>query len=242
MSTSQLAILAKTNPAYLGALWQAVYRLVTLWANKYASNGQGSRLYDTSDLVQSGYLALVDAVANYDPNTGAFTTYLRFHIRRHFAEVAGRRGTKRRPEVYAISLNEPINEGADVCHLDLLPDPEAHYAYADAMENLDVQRAHEAIQGEMAKLTPQQQQAITLHICAARTTKDTAAIMGCTASQARQHEYDGLRKLRATKTARQLAPDFRHVSLKQFKHTFTSSVEEVILQWERQVWLYEQQT
>lgn len=110
---SLLACKAKDNPALMLPLWDAVRRLVGLWASKYyghiKENGTGA--FEIDDLVQSGYLALVDAVAGYNPENEAgaeFTTYLRFEVRRQFAKVTGHYGTKKRPEHYSTSLEMPL--------------------------------------------------------------------------------------------------------------------------------------
>jgi len=220
MSTSELAVLAKTDKAYLETLWLAVYRLIILWARRYY---RVNHLYDTEDLIQAGFLALNDAFQTYNPQRAAFTTHLRFYVRRRFNEVAGRLET--------CSLDEPLGE---VCRLDFLADKEAHFAYDGIIGNLDNRQAYDTIIAEMEKLPLEQRQAITLHICEGRTMQDTAAAMGCTASRARQHEHNGLRKLRSFKEVRLISLDFQHVPLRRFKQTHTSAVEEMILWHERQ--------
>lgn len=150
---SQLATNAKTDKALLLPLWEAVERLVRFWAIRYHHIGE-TRLYDTDDLMQAGFLALVDAVRGYDADTGTeFTTYLHFHVQTQFADVAGRRGTKRRPELNAASLDEPVDaDEGTATRADLLPDPGAQAAFTKAEDDLYTAQLHDALEGCMTTL------------------------------------------------------------------------------------------
>jgi RNA polymerase sigma factor (sigma-70 family) len=235
-TVTEIATKAKTDPALMPELWQTVQRLVGWYAPRYMANGakQGSRLYDCDDLTQVGYLALVNAVKGFDTNAGAsFLAYLRYHIRQQFAECAGRRGSKRRPELYAESLNAPLNDESEICRLDMMVDPEAHYAYEDIIEVVDDHQAYTAIVAEMEKLPQQLRQAIDISICQGATLKDTAAVMGVSSERVRQCRESGLRRLRNSKAARIIELDFQHVTLASYKRNFTSAVEREVLQRER---------
>ena len=88
-------------------LWDQVKRFVYWKARAvYISPGAG---YTLEDLEQSGYLALAPAVETYDPERGAFLTWLSYYLKKEFAAAGGARGTKKRPLNVAVSLDAPLS-------------------------------------------------------------------------------------------------------------------------------------
>lgn len=229
-----LAVQAKDNPALMLPLWESVSRLVTLWAFKYAfaAREQGSRLYDVDDLTQAGYLACVDAVAGYDPDSEAgFATYLHFHVRNHFAAVAGRRGTKVRPDVFATSLNAPLKDETDTTLADMLVDPNSDFVATRAKQDA-LRQDCAAILAEIDKLPEDQRRALMLTSWEGLTLKAAAETMGLTPAQVRQRKMTGMLRVRRSETGQRIRKErypIRRVGLGEFRHTFTSEVEKHIL-------------
>lgn len=181
----------------------------------------------------------MDAVAGYDTEAGTeFTTYLFFHVRRRFAEVSGHRGAKCRPEVYAGSLDVPLDEDTSTTRLEVLEDSAAHLAYDDIIEREANRQAYTALMGEVNKLPENQHKAIRLNVCEGLPIKDTAAVMGCIPERARQLKVTAVNAIRRTKTYRRLVPDFRPVSLSRFRCSFTSEQEEYVL-WKEEQGFYD---
>jgi len=241
-SVNDLAVLAKDDYSFRLPLWDAVQRLVCSWANKYIYRAHilcdlGTRLYDVDDLVQSGYLALHDAIASHDPERGEFIPYFYFYVRSRFAEVSGRRGTKRRPEVYASSLNEPISCDAKTTHIDTLADPAADFA-DNLIERESLCQDYAAIMIEVDKLPDNQRRALLLTGKDGFTFNAAAEVMGVSRESLRQTERKAARTIRRTKIARQIYRErflLRRVGLTEFKYTHTSEVEKHVLwleQWE----------
>lgn len=109
----------------MGKLWERNRGLVGYIAGRYLENCE--RLFDISDLMQSGYLGLHAAAMLYSAERGAsFATYAVFHIRRAMMEVVGRRG-KRDALFDAHSLDVPMIYDGDDTFLDLLPAPGEEY-------------------------------------------------------------------------------------------------------------------
>lgn len=222
-----LALMAKDNPKLMETLWLAVKRLIGLWACKH---GENRRLYDLDDLMQSGYLALHDAVQGFDPEAGMeFTTYLNYHIRGRFAEVSGRRGSKTRPELGAVSLDAPLDGDDASARIDFIADPESRYIYDDLTERIGNRQMYDAIIMEMQKLPDEHRRALELTLIGGKSYKAAAEIEGCAPDTMRKWKEKGLRKLRGSKACRLVADDFRHVSLSRFHITHTSQVEEEVL-------------
>jgi len=241
MSTvEELAALAKDDYTCRLPLWDAVRRLVCFWANRYTQHAhnlddQGTRLYDVDDLIQAGYLALHDAIATHDPERGEFIPYFHFYVRSRFAEVAGRRGTKRRPEVYVSSLDEPIGGDADVVLVDTVADPAADFA--DGLIDREALRQDcAAVMVEVGKLPDDQRRALLLTGKDGFTFSAAAEVMGVSPEDVRQHRDKARRTIRSTKIARQIYRErfpLRRVGLAEFRHTHTSEVEKHLLWLER---------
>ena len=231
-AVSALAVETKDNPERIGELWEAVRRLVTLWANKYHDNTE-TRLYETDDLIQSGFLAVCDAVQGFNPDAGMeFSSYLHYHIQRYFAEVSGVRGTKQRPELHAASLHSPIGENDGVLQ-DILVDKSSLYVYDDVTEQISARQLYDVIMSEAEKLTPQDRQAFKLCLCEGLPLRDVAAIAGCSTEMIRQRKNHALRKIRHSRALSQhYRSYYHHVTLSQFKSTHTSAVEWAILRGE----------
>lgn len=233
MSTtvSELATAAKTDNAQFEPLWLAVYRLIVLWAMKYP---RADISYDTDDLIQSAYWALFDAVQGFDPEQSEFTTYLRYHVRLHFAKVAGVRTSKRDAANYATTLDEPLAHDTDTTMLEALLDTTAHYAFDDVIDKESARQDCDVMLAEIDKLDEQQKQALLLTAWEGVPLKDVADTMGISTDAVRRHRDRATQKLRNTRAGRLIRLNYyRHVGLTQFKSTFTSSVEAIVLQAER---------
>ena len=229
-----LAAAVKNNTAHMLVLWEAVYRLIHLWAYRYTlqSHEQGSRLLDTDDLIQAGYLALVDAVEGFNPERGmTFPGYLSYHVRRRFAEVVGIRGTKRRPELYATSLDAPLTTEDEGFALgDTIADHDAAFE-DDVIDRTAISQDAAALMIEVNKLPHEQQQALLLTSRDNLTVKEAAAVMDMTTAKVLHRKQTAARRVRQTKAGRVIEQDYRlrHVTLTEFRHTWTSAVERSVI-------------
>ena len=75
------------------ALWEQTRRLVLKQAHRWEGVGR----LELEDLLQIGFLALMEAAGTYDSDGGAvFSTWLVMHIRREFTAAAGQRKERQR--------------------------------------------------------------------------------------------------------------------------------------------------
>lgn len=127
-------------------LWEAVRRLVWQQARRWAGIG-GAEL---EDLAQVGFIAMMEAVRTYNPEAGAFSTWLYQHIRREFTEAAGQhtQRQKRDPLQTAVSLDIPLDEEDGSTLGELIPDPTAEAAILEVAER-DRGECIRAILGEL---------------------------------------------------------------------------------------------
>lgn len=109
-------------------LWSQVHDFIASMAIRRLRRTAKPSEVDVDDLVQSGYLALVEAVKDYDAESGfTFITYLGNHLKTAFNEACGVRTVReaRDPIHRAVSLDVPIDadEPDGETRGDLIPAP-----------------------------------------------------------------------------------------------------------------------
>lgn len=112
----------------LPELWDRVERFAAQQARRTArAAGPGT---DWEDLYQCGYLALAEAVEDYNRDRGAFLTWFGFFLQTAFAEETGYRTQRQRrdPLRGAISLDDPVPGTDDLLLSDTVADPEDRIA------------------------------------------------------------------------------------------------------------------
>lgn len=134
MTNEELAIRAKAREdlAVL-ELWEAVRRFIEMKAARYLREADYNTFAEYDDLVQDGFIAMLDAVEIYDPERGAgFLKVLVYTLQKRFAEEGGHRTSKREPLQLAGSLDAPLYQGEEDGDsiVDALPDPCGEYAFA----------------------------------------------------------------------------------------------------------------
>jgi DNA-directed RNA polymerase specialized sigma24 family protein len=145
-----LAVAAKVDNGKMLELWYAVENFVYMYAHRYEKSDTfqqvgENRLYDFDDLAQGGFLAVAQAVQNYKPDLGAFTTYLAYYFPDQFNGAAGRRqrpywrNGKRfwfTPDLGAKSIYASLNDD-EFCLVDTLVDSSTDYVYDEADSKMD---------------------------------------------------------------------------------------------------------
>ena len=236
VNISELVLHAKNDNSFFEPLWREVYKLIAWWANRYTSN-QGDRLWDKDDLIQTGYLALYDAVQSYDSAKGQFTTHLGYYVRKHFADVIGTRGGKggkKRPEFQAVSLDEPLmgDDGDAVTRADLLEDAGANFEQG-FIESEAVKQDFLKILEEIQKLPDIQKRALMLTEFDRLTYKETGEMLGIDEKSVASEKKRALQTIRKSKAVKRIVLDnknlYSHVGLDLFLRTRISAVERAIL-------------
>ncbi len=167
MSNEELAVLIQDGDnARILELWQQCNAFVWKQARREMFRLDGRRGVDVNDLVQSGFLAMLDAAKSFDANAGfAFMTWLGFKIKTAFQEATGCR-TKRQmmePIDNAISLETPLTdeENGDVLG-DLIIDTAAELAFDEIAENDRLRRLHDALEEALSTVPPEQADALRM--------------------------------------------------------------------------------
>ena len=249
-----LAEAAKTDPEIMPALWEAVERFIKLQAKKrYTLIGGNFGGCEVEDLVQSGYIALVDAVEDYEPGRGSFITILGLHLKTAFAEAAGIRSAKRDALLYAESLDVALNkndEEPDAERIVFLPDPAAEAAFQDAEDRVFTEELNKALRRAIDALSPRKREIIKQKYLDGLRTEQIAKEQGVTQAAIYNVERAALRQMRqqAYKTGLIQFVElhtiyYRHYGVETMRRTQTSPVEAVFFEredirktWENRQW------
>ena len=163
MDTNQIAAMVQGGKADVLALWAAVRRFTHDRAYRW-ERALGSRCGVTiDDLMQTGFLALLDALEGWEPGAGAFLTWYGLRLKTAFAAATGQRTQRDRrdPLQWAVSLDTPVTEDEDALTLgDALPDPAAEQAIEDIAERDSLQRLQHALHRALQALPEAQRRAV----------------------------------------------------------------------------------
>lgn len=238
---SALAVRAKDDPALMAELWDGVQGNLTAWVRRHAARrfGQGTRLFEADDLTQSGYLALVDTVADYDPDRGSFWAILHFHVLRRFIEVTGGGSHRdKRPHLFANSLDQTISREDGEIAFDV-EDETAAAAFERVEDELHHAQLRACLDECMADMPPEQAALIRERYYGGKDQKDIAADTGRGADHIRRLEENAMLYLRRPKNTQRLRPFLYYDAytgngIGSFKHRgergFTSKVEALAIE------------
>lgn len=157
--TNDIAQSVQCGETDILALWLACRRLVMQTARRWHRAFNGSRGIDLDDLEQVGFLALTKAAETWNPDSGAFSTWLTFQLKNSFSATYFMRTEKDRrdPLNNAVSLDmPPAGADEDVMLRDIIPDAAAELAFED-VEHKDL---CSAVQSAVLSLPEDQRTAI----------------------------------------------------------------------------------
>ena len=238
----ELAEAAKADRAIMPALWEAVERFIRLQAKRrYTLNGGSFGGCEVEDLIQSGYIALAEAVDDYEPGRGSFISLLSFHLKTAFAEAAGIRSAKRDALLYADSLNVALDDDEpDTEKIDIIPDPAAEASFQDAEDRAFTKDLNKALRMAINALPPRKREIINEKYLQGIRTKQIAKKLGVSENRVYQQEHEALRQMRkdAKKTGLEQFVElhtsyYKHYSIDYMKHTGSSPTEAIFFTRER---------
>ena len=201
------------EPQYSLELWEQVRDLAMFFFRRLlASPANAARMERAGvthdDLMQEGFLAVLDTVQAYRPESGhRFASFLKFHVMRHFFEAVGMRGSRRSREPLnrSASLEQLIaGEDGDITIADTIEDESAGNAFEEALERAYLEKLHDDLETCLQLLPPDYEQAIRGRYYAARSLGDLANEYGVSPERIRQRERYALRKLRTGEAFRVL--------------------------------------
>lgn len=208
MTNEELAVRAKAHEdlAVL-ELWEAVRRFVEMKAAQYLRAADYNTIAEYDDLVQDGFIAMLDAVELFDPERGGvFIGSLSYTLQKRFAEEGGHRSSKRDPLQLAGSLDAPIHPGEEDggSIADAVPDPCGEYAFALVEYEDFVVYTRRLLRAAMESLTDAQREAIEKHYLQGLRYDEIAALEGCERQAAHYRAKTGLYYMRRGRYRREL--------------------------------------
>ena len=176
-------------------LWDQTRNVIAKQANVFFAKLNGLGGIDAEDLLQTGFLAMVDAVEYYDPGRGAnFLTALNYSLLNHFSEAAGLRTEHARsdPLQSALSLEYEYDDGASL--LDMQANPQDVIENAEARMQNDQLR--ECLEEALDAIPPNDADAIRAKYFKGQTLQQAAREQGVSEARIRQRQVHGMRQLR----------------------------------------------
>lgn len=182
----------------VAALWTEVEKFIRWQARRrlHLTGVLAGAEYD--DLVQGGYLALVEAVDSYDVAKGGFLTMLNFKLLTIFAEMQGLRTGHDALNRAAVSLDAPIGEdGGDAVQMaDFIPDPQAQAELDGVNERIFQSQLQQALTRALDALPPNRREVIKARFYENKTLKQVGIERQISPERARVLEFEALRQLR----------------------------------------------
>ncbi len=184
-------------------LWEGVQRFAYREAGRWARAWQGRGGVEPDDLIQAGFLAMLEAVEGYDPAKGAFLTWYALFLKPAFSEAVGCRtqGQRREPLNAALSLDAPTGEEDDFTLGDTLEGPDL---IADADRRLYLEQLHATLEAELEQLPDDQADTLRRRFYDGQTRRAICEAEGLTVDNVRRREEHGLNALRRPQVARRL--------------------------------------
>lgn len=208
MTNEELAALLQDGSGgedELLCLWDQVRRFAASQARRWARASTG---VEVEDLLQVGFLALMDAVGTWNRDAAMFITWYTLRLKGAFTEAVGLRTARQRndPLRGAVSLDAPVghDEADPLTLLDVLEDPAAERAMQDLMERDFATERFRALHRLLDQLDETQRQAVLLVHGFGLTVPQAAARLQLDAATVRSAADSGLRLLRRPANARQL--------------------------------------
>ena len=210
--------------------------LVNLLARRYARLCALDRAVSREDLIQAGYIGLINAARTYDPAAGkSWASWAAWYIRGEFERALGmRHGRFTRAHTGADTLNRRVRlpNGPGEAAIDALADP----SLPPADENLLKQELVQAVRQAVDRLPTEGQRTAT-RLCRLEglTYPQAAGQMGVSATRARKLCEKAAQNLaRDGRLRRQLCLDDRtrfhaHKSVAAFNRDWTSVTEAAAL-------------
>lgn len=228
-----------------GELWAQVQGLIAKRVFSFMARAGGlcARYGVTEeDLMQAGFLALVDGVAAYDPTEEyKLTTYLSLHLKNQFAAALG--GGRRRnalspadPLNESASLEMPAGDGEDgLTLMDQIPDETGETGFLEAEERVFQVELRAALETEICRsCTPEQAEVIRCRFFDGETLRCMAGRMGIPYEKIHARQEQGLNRLRSRSRHRLmpfLYPEYYAYSgnsLTAFRNSGASGVERAV--------------
>lgn len=187
-------------------LWEQTKRYVAKMAIRWYLHFEGGRGVEVADLIQSGYLAMLDAVRTFEDGNGSFLSWLTYRLQNEFGALYGIRTerTKRDPLNIAISLDAPIGDEDGMTIAETVVDPDGENGYRDIEEDSYITALREALEKALNDIPPKNADVIRKRWLHGEAQKDIATAAGVSPQEIHNRERKGFSLLRRPQTIKKL--------------------------------------
>ena len=185
-------------------LWEQIEDFVRMRAHRAFVLCGGRGGVTIEDLMQQGYIAMLQAVTTYNAEQSSFLTYFDLWLRSAFAEACDYRTAKRDPLNNAFSLDAPVEGGEDETstYLDFLADPSE--PYEDANQRVYIEQLHNALDVALDGLPPKRADVIRAMYWQGKTNTQIAVERGVSIQNIGSTARRGIDDLRRSSAVRSL--------------------------------------
>lgn len=187
-------------------LWEQIKRYVAKTAIRWYLHFEGGRGVEVCDLIQSGYLAMVDAVQTFEDGNGSFISWLTYYLQNEFSALYGVRTerTKRDPLNGAASLDAPIGDEDGMTIAETVVDPDGENGYQQIEDNDYIRALREALEKALADIPPKSAETIHRKWLDNQTRLEIAEDLGVSYNEIVRREKKGFSLLRRPQTIEKL--------------------------------------
>lgn len=223
------------NTDLYNELWENIKGLILVYAGKFIITHNEKCVANGvtyEDLTQSGFIALTNAVKDYNPNKDyLLSSYLKFHLKNIYNELLGRRTSKRDVLEICKTLNMPVGDENDTELINTVADDTNPY---ETLENRIFQlELSSALHRSVNALPDNLKAVINARYFDELTYTQIEKRLGVTVGGIKYLESKALRKLKCGENVKRLKPfadeimtmALHSTGLKAFKNMQASSVE-----------------
>ena len=194
------------DDALMLQLWEQVKRWVSRVAMRWYLHFEGGRGVEVCDLVQAGYLAMLDAVRTFEDGNGSFLSWLTYYLQNEFGALYGIRTerTKRDPLNIAISLDAPIGDEDGMTIAETVVDPDGENGYQQIENNDFIRSLRDALEKALADIPPKSAETIRRKWLDNQTRLEIAEDLGVSYNEIVRREKRGFSYLRRPQTIEKL--------------------------------------
>lgn len=203
------------NKKAIETLWNNVHRLISLHAYRYYQGFKGNSIATEEDLIQEGYMALLEAIKYFDINSGyKFTTYLNYTLKNAFQRVMGLKTSTQRNEPLnnSYSLNSNISQDDEETEeIDFIVDENALKEF----ERIEVSETQQIVWEAISHLDERSKEVIIMKYFKDMTLRNISDVLSVTIETVRQIELKALRTLRKMPSLRSLYFEMEELETQQ---------------------------
>ena len=188
---------------------------------------------DLDDLMQTGYIGLMEAAQTHDESKGSFAHWAVYYIRYEIRLMLSMHRKLPRIRMFELSLDAPVMDGEDPTLGDAVA------ADVDIETDTDQQELVQAVQDAVDQLPEQQRALVRLCDLQERSLSDAARACNTSLPSAQNTHKSALKTLFFDENLRELAiaheldktTDWhRHVGAANYRSTWVSSTEALVFQ------------